>query len=163
MSNDGGPSSGGGPLVSQKKDPAWIYNFLSNTNDPNSCCIFCQKTTKGGIYQAKQHQVGNFKNAKACLKVPDHVKEELLAYMNEKKTQKENYDKASVASKSVSFKDAVLKEGTTVSSLGVKLNFDLQSLKSQKDKMGPSKLVVPPTSDSTPKYIAKAKENERKS
>ena len=56
-------------------------------------CLFCNKVTKGGIHRAKQHQVGNFKNSTKCLKCPDHVREELAQYMEEKKSDKENYDK----------------------------------------------------------------------
>ncbi|CAL9111177.1 unnamed protein product, partial [Musa textilis] len=54
--------------------------------------MFCDKTTKCGIFRAKQHLVGNFKNTTACKKCPLEVKEELLSYMNEKKiTKNESY------------------------------------------------------------------------
>ena len=78
----------------RRKDPRWKYNYLANVEDKNVVtCLFCNKVTKGGIHRAKQHQVGNFKNSTKCLKCPDHVREELAQYMEEKKNDKENYDK----------------------------------------------------------------------
>lgn len=41
-------------------------------------CIFCEKMIKGGIFHAKKHQVGNFKNVSAYTKYPPDVKEELV-------------------------------------------------------------------------------------
>ena len=68
--------------IASKKDPAWSYNYLKDPKDPNAVtCIFCDKTTRGGIFRAK-HLVGNFKNAAACKKCPSEVKKELLSYMN---------------------------------------------------------------------------------
>ncbi|KAH7658191.1 Ribonuclease H-like protein [Dioscorea alata] len=72
MSNEMGASSG---HVRNKKDPTWKYNFLSDPNDPNTVTyMFCPKITKGRIFRAKQHQIGNFRNAKSCLKVLEHPK-----------------------------------------------------------------------------------------
>lgn len=48
---------------------------------------------KDAIYQAMWNQIGNHRIAKLYLKCPTHVKEELLSYINEKKNQKENYDR----------------------------------------------------------------------
>ncbi|KAH7681554.1 Ribonuclease H-like protein [Dioscorea alata] len=60
---------------SNKKDPAWKYNYLKDPKDPISVtCIFCDKTTKGGIFRAKLHQVGNSKNVVACKNCPQDVK-----------------------------------------------------------------------------------------
>ncbi|CAL9097945.1 unnamed protein product [Musa textilis] len=71
-----------------KKDHAWKYNYLKDPKDPNAVtCMFCDKTTKGGIFCAK-HLVGNFKNTTAYKKCPIEIKKELLSYMNEKKIQK---------------------------------------------------------------------------
>nr|XP_018686228.1 PREDICTED: uncharacterized protein LOC103993628 [Musa acuminata subsp. malaccensis] len=77
-----------------RKDPGWKYNYLKDPKDPNVVtCIFCEKTTGGGIFHAKQHQVGNLKNVSACKMCPPDVKEELLAYMNDKKIQRnESYE-----------------------------------------------------------------------
>ena len=78
----------------RRKDPGWKYNYLAIVEDKNAVtCLFCNKVTKGGIHRAKQHQVGNFKNSTKCLKCLDHVREELAQYMEEKKSDKENYDK----------------------------------------------------------------------
>lgn len=75
--------------LSNKKDPAWKYNYLKDAKDPISVtCIFCDKITKGGIFHAKLHQVGNSKNVVACKNWPQDVKEELENYMNEKKLSK---------------------------------------------------------------------------
>ncbi|CAL9098136.1 unnamed protein product [Musa textilis] len=81
-------------LMTTKKDPAWKYNYLKDLKDLNVVtCMFYDKTTKGGIFRAKQYLVENFKNAVTCKKCPLEVKEELLAYMNEKKMQKnESYE-----------------------------------------------------------------------
>lgn len=75
-----------------RKDPGWKY-ATQNPNDKNSItCNFCQKVTNGGIYRAKQHLIGGQRNAKACAKCPDHVKEELREYMSKKKMEKEQED-----------------------------------------------------------------------
>lgn len=40
---------------SHQKDPAWKYNNLKDPKDPILVmCIFSEKTTKGGIFRAKQ-------------------------------------------------------------------------------------------------------------
>lgn len=47
--------------------------------DPNDTtrvtCNFCGKTT-GGINRAKQHLIGNFRNASKCTKCPQKIREE---------------------------------------------------------------------------------------
>ena len=68
-----------------KTDPAWNY-FEANPNDRNiTICKFCCKVTKGGIFRAKQHLVGGFRNTKECPKCPPSVKEEIREYMQKKK------------------------------------------------------------------------------
>ncbi|TYK03327.1 hypothetical protein E5676_scaffold6571G00020 [Cucumis melo var. makuwa] len=75
---------------SSKKDPAWKYGRLQNEQDINTfVCGFCSKVTKGGVYRLKQHLVGGYRNAIACKKCPDHVKEEIRDYMSKKKEIKE--------------------------------------------------------------------------
>lgn len=54
-------------------------------------CNFCGKVTKGGIYRAKQHQVGNFKNAKNCKKCSQDVKDELPNYMYKRKSLRNDF------------------------------------------------------------------------
>ncbi|KAF2309358.1 hypothetical protein GH714_001722 [Hevea brasiliensis] len=49
---------------------------------------FCSKVTKGGIFRAKQHLVGGFRNATMCKKCPTHVREELQEYMQQKASAK---------------------------------------------------------------------------
>ena len=75
---------------SARRDPAWKYNFLADPNDKNAVtCKFCLKVSKGGIYRAKQHQIGGYKNVADCRKCPVNVKEELRNLQNEKRMQKE--------------------------------------------------------------------------
>ncbi|KAA0062060.1 hypothetical protein E6C27_scaffold89G004020 [Cucumis melo var. makuwa] len=75
---------------SSKKDPAWKYGRLQNDQDINTfVCGFCSKVTKRGVYRLKQHLVGGYRNATACRKCPDHVKEEIKDYMSKKKEIKE--------------------------------------------------------------------------
>ncbi|TYK16403.1 uncharacterized protein E5676_scaffold21G001980 [Cucumis melo var. makuwa] len=75
---------------SSKKDLAWKYGRLQNDQDINTfVCGFCSKVTKGGVYRLKQHLVGGYRNATACRKCPDHVKEEIKDYMSKKKEIKE--------------------------------------------------------------------------
>ena len=78
---------------SSRKDPAWKYAHLvdpSNTND--FACNFCGKVTKGGVYRVKQHLIGGFRTAKACLECPPDVRKEIKDYMTKKAGIKENYD-----------------------------------------------------------------------
>lgn len=78
---------------SAKKDHGWKYVYLlkpPSTNDLVS--NFCDKVTKGGIYRAKQHLVGEHQNASMCKKCPAHVHEELPEYMR-KKTAIQELDK----------------------------------------------------------------------
>ncbi|XP_019226720.1 PREDICTED: uncharacterized protein LOC109208135 [Nicotiana attenuata] len=75
-----------------RKDPGWKYNHLIDPNDTTRVtCNFCGKTTTGGINRAKQHLVGNFRNTTKCTKCPHEVREELKAYMEEKKVRKDIY------------------------------------------------------------------------
>ncbi|KAA0053508.1 uncharacterized protein E6C27_scaffold190G00650 [Cucumis melo var. makuwa] len=75
---------------SSKKDLAWKYGRLQNDQDINTFVYgFCSKVTKGGVYRLKQHLVGGYRNAIACKKCSDHVKEEIRDYMSKKKEIKE--------------------------------------------------------------------------
>ncbi|XP_059315365.1 uncharacterized protein LOC132065882 [Lycium ferocissimum] len=75
-----------------RKDPQGKYNHLQNPNDTTRVtCNFCGKTTKGGINSAKQHLIGNFRNAAKCLNCPQEVRDELRNYMEDKKLRKEVY------------------------------------------------------------------------
>ncbi|XP_020090213.1 uncharacterized protein LOC109711517 isoform X2 [Ananas comosus] len=76
-----------------KRDPAWKYVHLVDQKNKNDlACNFCQKVTKGGIYRAKQHIVGGFRNAKACSRCPPHVREEIKDFMIKKISEKEQSD-----------------------------------------------------------------------
>jgi len=89
-SDSNAPSGSSG---SGRKDPAWKYNTLPDPKDINSLkCNFCGKITKGGVYRAKQHLVGGYRNAKVCPKCPSHVKEEIREYMSKKLEEKNNSD-----------------------------------------------------------------------
>ncbi|KAG5621849.1 hypothetical protein H5410_007067 [Solanum commersonii] len=75
-----------------RRDPGWKYNYLKDPDDTTRVtCNFCRKTTTGGINRAKQHLIGNFRNAMKCKKCPEEVREELKNYMEEKKIRKEVY------------------------------------------------------------------------
>nr|XP_009789718.1 PREDICTED: uncharacterized protein LOC104237297 [Nicotiana sylvestris] len=57
-----------------RRDPSWKYNYLKDPNDTTRVtCNFCGKTTTGGINRAKQHLIGNFRNAAKCTKCPEEV------------------------------------------------------------------------------------------
>ncbi|XP_052178007.1 uncharacterized protein LOC127791885 isoform X2 [Diospyros lotus] len=91
MASDSNAPSGSSS--SGRKDPAWKYNTLPDPKDINCLkCNFCGKITKGGVYRAKQHLVGGYRNAKVCPKCPSHVKEEIREYMSKKLEEKNNSD-----------------------------------------------------------------------
>ena len=71
--------------TTSKIDLVWNY-FETDSNDRNIIiCKFCRKVTKCGIFRAKQHLVGGFKNTKTCPKYPPSVKQEIGEYMQKKK------------------------------------------------------------------------------
>ncbi|XP_059661220.1 uncharacterized protein LOC132307463 isoform X3 [Cornus florida] len=73
-----------------RKDPAWNYSHLENPKDTNAItCNFCAKVTKGGIYRAKQHLAGGYRNVSACTRCPSSVREEIKEYMSKKKEEKD--------------------------------------------------------------------------
>ncbi|XP_052208194.1 uncharacterized protein LOC127811998 [Diospyros lotus] len=81
--------------TTSKTDPAWNY-FEADPNDRNTTTYkFCRKVTKCGIFRAKQHLVGGFRNTKSCPKCPLSVKEEIEEYMQKKKN---NRDERNIAS-----------------------------------------------------------------
>ncbi|XP_052170572.1 uncharacterized protein LOC127786893 isoform X2 [Diospyros lotus] len=91
MASDSNAPSGSSS--SGRKDPTWKYNTLPDPKDINCLkCNFCGKITKGGVYRAKQHLVGGYRNAKVCPKCPSHVKEEIREYMSKKLEEKNNSD-----------------------------------------------------------------------
>ncbi|XP_057964619.1 uncharacterized protein LOC131155470 [Malania oleifera] len=82
--------SSSGCEASAKKDPAWKYAHLEDKKNRNNLtCNFCAKVTRGGIFRAKQHIVGGFRNVKECSKCPAHVREEIKEYMLKKDMEKE--------------------------------------------------------------------------
>ncbi|PWA89916.1 hypothetical protein CTI12_AA106410 [Artemisia annua] len=63
----------------RSRDPGWKYATKGST--PGTViCNFCQKITYGGIYRAKQHLAGGYRNSKGCNKCPAHVREEIKEY-----------------------------------------------------------------------------------
>ncbi|XP_020082516.1 uncharacterized protein LOC109706122 [Ananas comosus] len=73
-----------------ERDPAWKYVSLADNKVKNDLtCNFCGKVTRGGIYRAKQHIVGGFRNAKACGTCPPHVREEIKDFMTKKVAEKQ--------------------------------------------------------------------------
>ncbi|XP_059633699.1 uncharacterized protein LOC132276330 [Cornus florida] len=78
------------PSDGSRKDPVRNYSHLENPKDTNAVtCNFCAKVTKGGIYWAKQHLVGGYRNVSACTRCPSSVREEIKEYMSKKKEEKE--------------------------------------------------------------------------
>lgn len=69
-----------------RKDPAWKYASLLNPDNKNDMkCNFCGKISKGGVYRAKQHLVGGFRNVTGCVKCPPVVHKEIKNFMLKKK------------------------------------------------------------------------------
>ncbi|XP_052171981.1 uncharacterized protein LOC127787936 [Diospyros lotus] len=76
----------------RRKDPAWKYHSLVNPKDLNTFkCNFCGKLTKGGVYRAKQHLAGGYRNVEICSKCPPHVRDEIIEFMSKKK-RKNDFD-----------------------------------------------------------------------
>ena len=76
--------------ASLKKDPAWKYCHQDDPKNKDAVtCNFCGHVKNGGISRMKQHFVGGFRNAKACGKIPEHVKVEIKEYLSQKKKQKD--------------------------------------------------------------------------
>ncbi|KAL4567921.1 hypothetical protein LXL04_023517 [Taraxacum kok-saghyz] len=66
-------------------DPIRKYGEEDRHNKSNFICNFCGTVVKGGAYRHKQHLIGGFKDAKNS---PEHVKEELKAFMDNKQSLK---------------------------------------------------------------------------
>jgi len=48
--------------------------------------------TTGGVFRLKQHLAGGHRNTLGCQKVPEHVRNEIQNYMEQKKITKETYN-----------------------------------------------------------------------
>ena len=82
-------SGSGAAESSDTLDPARKYGNPQPDNRNNFLCTFCGKLTKGGAYRMKQHLVGGFRNVTKCARCPEHVREEVQAFMI-KKAQAKN-------------------------------------------------------------------------
>ncbi|XP_075096282.1 uncharacterized protein LOC107826884 [Nicotiana tabacum] len=72
-----------------RKDPTWAYSSrVSETNKMAIRCLFCDKISNGGVYRQNAHLIGGDSNVASCTKVSEHVKEELIAYLQKKKELK---------------------------------------------------------------------------
>ncbi|KAH1087150.1 hypothetical protein GLYMA_07G163900v4 [Glycine max] len=104
------PSSNAATATATRKnrtDPGWRYCHPLVEGDTNTIvCNYCRKITKGGITRAKEHLIGKSDNVASCKKTPPNVVKELKEYMANKKS------------------------GTTYSSSGSGLSFNLIKLKS---------------------------------
>ncbi|KAL8542938.1 hypothetical protein ACS0TY_003710 [Phlomoides rotata] len=70
-------------------DPGWKYfQKIDPKNKNDLMCSFCNKVYKEGIFRAKQHLAGNYRNTAKCTKVPAPVREEIKAYMDSNNTKK---------------------------------------------------------------------------
>ncbi|XP_059654971.1 uncharacterized protein LOC132301760 [Cornus florida] len=135
------------PSEGSRKDPAWNYSHLENPKDTNAVtCNFCAKVTKGGIYRAKQHLAGGYRNVSACTRCPSSVREEIKEYMSKKKEEKEQMNL--LPSDEINFIDGededdvmeVSNQGKRVASTG---SASVNSSKMQKQK-GPIDLYFTP-------------------
>ncbi|XP_059658800.1 uncharacterized protein LOC132305137 [Cornus florida] len=135
------------PSEGSRKDPAWNYSHLENPKDTNAVtCNFCAKVTKGGIYRAKQHLAGGYRNVSACTRCPSSVREEIKEYMSKKKEEKEQMNL--LPSDEINFIDGedendvmeVSNRGKRVASAG---SASVNSSKMQKQK-GPIDLYFTP-------------------
>ncbi|KAL8547685.1 hypothetical protein ACS0TY_007126 [Phlomoides rotata] len=83
MEESGGSSTSKFP----SNDPGWKYfEMVYPGNKNNIKCKFCKNVYKGGIYRAKQHLAGGYRNASVCAKVPALVAQEIKDFMDKKKT-----------------------------------------------------------------------------
>ncbi|KAL4567753.1 hypothetical protein LXL04_023346 [Taraxacum kok-saghyz] len=69
-------------------DPVRKYGVQDPHNKTNFTYNFCGTVVKGGAFCLKQHLIGRFKDAKKCPNSPEHVKEELKAFMDNKQSLK---------------------------------------------------------------------------
>ncbi|GAB2286270.1 hypothetical protein Dimus_039755 [Dionaea muscipula] len=75
--------------TSSKKDPAWEHMTCVNPNSTNDLkCNWCGKVTKGGIFRAKQHLAGGYRNARGCPDCPEHVRNDIRDYMSKKEAER---------------------------------------------------------------------------
>ncbi|KAK1419670.1 hypothetical protein QVD17_28923 [Tagetes erecta] len=73
-------------IQSTESDPIWEYAFWEE--DDRFTCLFCDKLFKGEIMEAKQHQLGGFRNVKACSLCPQEHKDKIKAFMVKQKSKK---------------------------------------------------------------------------
>lgn len=86
---DNQSDSGGSSAPSSLRDPGWKYFSLVEPPKKNDLkCNFCCLVFKGGICRAKQHLAGGYRNASSCKKCPPHVREEIKAFIENKKIEK---------------------------------------------------------------------------
>lgn len=69
-------------------DPSRKYGVQDTTNKSNFTCSFCGQVLKGGVFRFKQYLIGSFNDARKCPSCPDHVREELNAFMMKKQTMR---------------------------------------------------------------------------
>lgn len=69
-----------------RKELALNHMHLKDPKDTNATCNYCPKVMEGGVYRAKQHLVGGFRNIIGCKKVPEPVKEDMKNYMLKKRS-----------------------------------------------------------------------------
>lgn len=73
---------------SKQTDPAYKYATPDPKKFGNWICNFCGKVTNGGVCRAKQHLAGGYPAVTFCPKVPDHVSEEVTAFIKNKAAMK---------------------------------------------------------------------------
>ncbi|KAL8490386.1 hypothetical protein ACS0TY_025559 [Phlomoides rotata] len=80
---DSGSSGVGSGFPS--KDPGWKYfTRVHPDNKTDLKCNLCRNIFRGGIFRAKQHLAGGYRNAASCKECPSYVREEIQNYINKK-------------------------------------------------------------------------------
>ncbi|XP_056687242.1 uncharacterized protein [Spinacia oleracea] len=79
--------------VTRKTDLGWKHGYLADPKNKNDVtCKYCGKVAKGGINRLKQHLAGGYRNITECKKCPEHVREEIIEFMAQKKNARETID-----------------------------------------------------------------------
>ncbi|KAI3507987.1 hypothetical protein L1887_22986 [Cichorium endivia] len=100
-------------------DPARKYGVQDPTNKVNFTCSFCGQVLKGGVFRFKQHLIGGFKDARKCPSCPDHVREELNAFMMKKQTMRAEQQMQQTARMQQHFDEYDVEEEEDVVEVGV--------------------------------------------
>ncbi|PWA82082.1 hypothetical protein CTI12_AA179820 [Artemisia annua] len=145
----------------RSRNPGWKYATKGSVLG-TFVCGFCKKITHGGIYRAKQHLAGGYRNSKGCQQCPAHVREEMRDYfllLQKNKRAAEmlhDFDE-------VEMEEYMYDEGGDAGTPGSgshqgSRKFQAQSLKNQKGVKGPINMFFTPP----PKQVVKNRKDGKK-